>query len=382
VIRQVHFMTAPFGRMLTDYGHLMRALIESGADVHLWTMEPIDDRVTEAHAPGLRCHRLALVRGRHRPLAIARTFGRGVRLAVGHPQATFTTWSVHTNLLCGLPLRALGRRCVFLVPGMGTTFSSDAMRFRLARRVVAPAYRWLFGGPASRVIVQNEDDLTYVTRGLGVDPSHVHLMHGCGVDPASFPFLERMPDRRPPVVLVPARLIREKGIHEAAQASRILHGRGVAHELWFSSAIDPGNPHSLTQAEVDALPAISPAVRVLGHQPSMVPLLRSAHVVCLPTYREGLPTALIEAAACGRPIVTTDVIGARDMVEHERTGLLVPVRDPAALADAIERLLGDAALAERLRRRAHAGYLERCTRAATLAQALEAYASLGPAPAR
>jgi glycosyltransferase involved in cell wall biosynthesis len=139
----------------------------------------------------------------------------------------------------------------------------------------------------------------------------------------------------------------------------------------------PGNPHTLTRAEVDGLPAISSAVRVLGHQPSMAPLFDAAHVVCLPTHREGLPTALLEAAACGRPIVTTDAIGPRDVVRHEHSGLLVPVGDPRALADALERVLCDDALADRLRRAAHRDYLRRGTRAATLAQALPAYHGLG-----
>jgi len=129
-----------------------------------------------------------------------------------------------------------------------------------------------------------------------------------------------------------------EGIFEAAQASLILCQRGIDHELWFSSDIDPANPLSLTRAEADALPSWSPAIRVLGYQPSIMPLLEAAHVVCLPTYREGLPIAL---------------------------------------ADALERVLSDDALADRLRRSAHAQFMRRCTRTATLAQALPAYHSLG-----
>ncbi len=374
---EAHFLAAPFERTLRDYGHLIQHLARSGCDVHLWTMEPIDRGLAGELAPGLACHRLPLLRGRQGPIDSARTFLRGLRLALRKPDAIFTSWSVHTNLLCGTSLRLLDRRCVFLLAGMGSTFSSEALRFRLARIVVVPAYRWLFAGSHSRVIVQNNDDLVYVCGALRVRREHVVLMSGCGVDPRAIPFIEPMPDRRPRVVLVPARLLREKGIFEAAQASRLLLDRGVDHELWFSSDIDPANPHSLSRAEADALPSWSPAIRVLGRQPSILPLLRDAHVVCLPTYREGLPTALIEAAACGRPIVTTDAIGPRDLVRHGDTGLLVPVRDPRALADALQRLLCDDLLAERLRRNAHAHFLHHCTRAATLAQSLPAYHSLG-----
>jgi len=377
VTREAHFLIAPFPGAVLHYGHVMRHLMATGHQVHLWSMEPIDAALVDAEVPGLICHRLPLVRGDHGVVAALRTAVASLALGVRKPDALFTTWSLQTNLLCGVPLRALGRRCVFLVAGMGTVFSSDALRFRLARQVVAPTYRWLFRGEHSRVIVQNDDDVAFVTGVLGVRPDRVHRMHGCGVDPAAYPFAERLPERRPRVVLVPARLVREKGIFEAAEASRLLLARGVEHELWFSSDVDPGSPLSLTRAEADDLPRRSPAIRVLGHPPSIAPLLAAAHVVCLPTYREGLPTALLEAAAAGRPIVTTDAIGPRDVVRHDHSGLLVPVRDPHALADALERVLTDDALAERLRRAAHADYLRRGTRAATLAQALVAYHSLG-----
>ncbi len=374
---EAHFLIAPFQGAVRHYHHLMRHLIGCGYQVHLWTMEPIDPALVEELAPGLRCHRLPLRRGRYGPVAMLRTLARGFRIGRDHPDAIFTTWTIQTNLLCGLPLRLLGRRCIFLMAGMGTVFSCDALRFRIARLLVAPIYSWMFRGESSRVIVQNGDDLEFVTGVLGVRRDRVHQMWGCGANPGDYPFAERMPERRPRVVWVPARLIREKGIFEAARASRILHQRGVEHELWFSSDIDPANPLSLTRAEADALPSWSPAIRVLGYQPSIMPLLEAAHVVCLPTYREGLPTALIEAAAYGRPIVTTDAIGLRDLVRHDDTGLVVPVRDPVALADALERVLSDDALAERLRRSAHAHFMRHCTRTATLAQALPAYHSLG-----
>jgi glycosyltransferase involved in cell wall biosynthesis len=383
VSQEAHFMIASFEGAIRHYGHIMRHLQGRGYEVHLWTMDPIAADLVQALVPGLSCHRLPLVRGDHRMRDALRTVVTAVRLARRHPDAIFTSWSLQTNLTCGLALRAFGRRCVFIAAGMGSAFSSDALRFRLARRIVMPAYRWMFGGPRSQVIVQNRDDHALVTGMLGVPPAQVHLMHGCGIDPAEVPFSEPLSTRRPRVVLVPARLIREKGIFEAAHASRMLCERGVEHELWFTWGIDPGNPFSLTQAEVDALPGISPAIRTLGYQPSIVPLLDAASVVCLPTYREGLPTALLEAAAYGRPIVTTDAIGPRDIVSHEHNGLLVPVGDPRALADALERVLCDDALADRLRRNAHRDYLRRGTRAATLAQALPAYHLLGvPASVR
>jgi glycosyltransferase involved in cell wall biosynthesis len=264
---------------------------------------------------------------------------------------------------------------VFLVPGLGTVFTSSRRRFRAARSLVVPAYRWMFRGDASRVIVLNRDDLAFMTA-LGVPRDRVFLMHGgCGVDPREFPFIAQLPERRPRAVLVPARLIREKGIFEAARASRLLCDRGVAHEMWFSSDVDPGNPLTLTPADVAALPSQSPAIRILGKVPAMPPVFQAAYAVCLPTYREGIPTALVEASATGRPIVTTDAIGPRDLIRHDHNGLVVPVGDAVALADALQRVLTDDALAARLQRNAYDHYLRNCTHDATLAQFLPALAA-------
>lgn len=375
-----HFLIATFSGALDHYGHLMRHLIEAGDAVHLWTMDPIDPALVAARAPGLQCHRLPLSRSQPTPLDAVRTVLRAIRIAARVPGESFTMWSVQTKLLCGLPLRAFNRRCIFLVPGLGTVFSSDLRRFRVARRLVVPAYRWMFRGPSSRVIVLNRDDLGFMTDVIGVPRDRIFVMHGgCGVDPQRFPFVEALPERRPRAVLIPARLIREKGILEAAQASRLLCDRGIAHEMWFSSDIDPGNPLTLSRAEVAALPSVSPAIRVLGNVRDMPPVFQAAYAVCLPTYREGVPTALVEASATGRPIVTTDAVGPRDLIRHEYNGLRVPVGNAVALADALQRVLTDDELARRLQRNAYDHYLRNCTKDATLHQALPAFASLGAA---
>lgn len=375
---EIHFVFAACAGPLSHYGHLLRHLIARGHDVHLWVMEAIDEHAVATRAPGLRCHSLPLARDSRDPVGALRTFLGAVRLAVERPDATFVLYSVQTKLLCGPALRAFNRRCIFLIPGLGTVFSSDLLRFRIGRKAVIAAYRWMFRGSASRVIVLNRNDHAFMTGVIGVPPEQVFVMHGgCGVDARDFPFVEQLPPRRPRAVLVPCRIIREKGIFEAARASALLLARGIEHEMWFSSDIDPGNPLTLTRAEVDALPAISPAIRLLGHVPAMAPVMQAAYAVCLPTYREGIPTALVEASATGRPIVTTDAVGARDLIQHEYNGLRVPMRDAGALADALARVLTDDDLARRLQRNAYEHYLRNCTAEATIAQALPAFGSFG-----
>jgi hypothetical protein len=177
---EAHFLIATFQGALRHYGHLMTHLQRQGYEVHLWTMEPISEEMVDELVPGLTCHRLALVRGRHRVVDAVGTVAQAAALGWRRPDAIFSSWSIQTNLLCGLPLRALGRRCVFILAGMGSVFSSDAAHLRLARRLVVPAYRWMFGGARSQVIVQNRDDQRYVSEVLGVPREKVHLMHGCG----------------------------------------------------------------------------------------------------------------------------------------------------------------------------------------------------------
>ena len=145
----------------------------------------------------------------------------------------------------------------------------------------------------------------------------------------------------PPVVVLPARMLRDKGVVEFVTAARTLLASGIAARFVLAGSADPDNPAGLSEAELRSLSADG-SVEWWGHRDDMAEVLRQAHVVVLPSYREGLPKALVEAAASGRPIVATDVPGCREVVRHEWNGLLVPVRDSAALARAIDRLLRDA----------------------------------------
>jgi glycosyltransferase involved in cell wall biosynthesis len=197
-----------------------------------------------------------------------------------------------------------------------------------------------------RTIFQNPDDLSlFVDRGY-VTHDQARLIRGSGVDPAVF-----SPDPevvRRPIVLLPSRMLTDKGVDDTVAAIRLLRARGVACELWLAGDTDPGNPRAVPEARLKAWNEEGIA-RWLGHVDDMVTLYRQCRLVCLPSYyREGVPKALIEAASCAVPIVTTDAPGCREIVVHDRTGLLVPPRAIDAIAAAIGRLLGDVRLAERM----------------------------------
>lgn len=233
--------------------------------------------------------------------------------------------------MCGTPA-VLGA-----VTGLGSLFAEDRPLYRFARYGVLLGMRWGFHHPNSILAVENADDRNYFVEHRVVPESRTVIIPGAGVTVD-----EIMPVSEPqgiPVILCAARMIRGKGILELAEAARILKKRGVQFEVWLAGGIDSGNPSAITLEELTDINAEG-AAKWLGHQDDIGKLLGSASIFCLPTYyREGLPRVLVEASAAGLPIVTTDVPGCREVVIPGRNGFLVPPRDVAALADALQCLI-------------------------------------------
>ena len=259
------------------------------------------------------------------------------------------------------------------VAGMGYVFTSNDFKARALRPVVRALMRLALGGRNARLILQNPDDVALFEHADLVQYQQIRLIPGSGVDCRRFlPRGEsalRAPDGMMRVVL-PARLLWDKGIAEYIDAARILQGEGRSIRLYLAGEPDLGNPAAVPEAIISDWVAEGLVTR-LGHVDDMPSLLQSMDVVVLPSYREGLPKGLIEAAACGLPLVTTDVPGCREVVTDGVDGLLVPVRDGKALARAIARLHDDPALCYRLgaaaREKALAEFDERIVIQKTLA---------------
>lgn len=241
-------------------------------------------------------------------------------------------------LLGGLAARLAGVRAVVgAVAGLGFLFSGDRRASRVARLL-----KWSLPGliGRGRAIVQNPEDAAMLAD-CGVAPARIRLIRGAGVDTNCFSPQPELPGT--PLVVLPARMLRDKGVAEFVEAARMLRERGVAARFALVGAPDPANPASIAETELRAWMAEG-VVEWWGQREDMPEVYAACHVVCLPSYREGLPKALLEAAACGRAIVTTDAPGCREIVRDGENGLLVPVRDAAALAIALRRLLEDGAL--------------------------------------
>lgn len=225
--------------------------------------------------------------------------------------------------------------------GMGYLFSSKSLKARLLRPVAAMLLRIALGSKCGGVILQNPDDRALLISARLVSAATINLIRGVGVDPASFPMVAEA--KGVCVVVLPARMLADKGVREFVEAARFLKQQGVQARFALVGAPDPENPTTLSIQELEAWQAEG-LIEYWGWRKNMAQVFQQSHIVCLPSYREGLPKALLEAAASGRPIVTTDVPGCREVVQNGKNGLLVPARDAVQLGLALRMLIDNADL--------------------------------------
>jgi glycosyltransferase involved in cell wall biosynthesis len=226
---------------------------------------------------------------------------------------------------------------VFAVSGLGYVFLAKGRRAWAQRQVVLQCYRVAFGHPNSRVIFQNTHDRDLFTAATGRAIAHA-IVPGNGIDLAEFRSTP-LPEGAPLVVL-PARMLWDKGVGEFVQAARELRARGVNARFALVGPADGRNPSAIPEATLRSWTEEG-IVEWWGMQTDMASVYATAAIVCLPSYREGMPRALIEAAACGRPVVTSDAPGCRDAIRPGVTGLLAKVRDAESLTGALRELLED-----------------------------------------
>ena len=236
-------------------------------------------------------------------------------------------------LLAGVPVR------INALTGLGYVYASQRLKARVLRPLVSLGLRLLLPRGRARLIVLNEDDAADLAAITGLCPERIVVIPGTGVDLVEFQPSDE-PAEVPPVVAMVGRMLTDKGVHELVSAVERLRAAGQAVILRLVGAPDPKNPASI---DADQLAAWADAgtIDYRGFVRDIPAVWREAHVAVLPSYREGLGMSLIEAAACGRPLIATDVAGCRQAVVDGVTGMLVPARDSVALATAIEALLAD-----------------------------------------
>ena len=330
---------------------LARAAREAGFTVHVATAPDFAEHVAQIKAHGLIFHPLRLQRGRWsvreeaRLTLQLRALYRELRPDVVH----------HVTIkpvLCGTLAARLTAvpAIVNSMSGLGFVYTATDRWAGLRRHVVELSYRALLASRAIRVIFENSDDLRmFIDRRL-VDSRQAVLIRGVGVDLERF----RLAPARSgvPLVVLPGRMLWDKGVREFCAAAALVRASGIAARFVLVGGLDDGNPSAVPESWLREQER-GGAVEWWGQRQDMTAVYAAAHIVCLPSYREGLPTVLVEAAACGCALVTTDVPGCREVVRDGDTGLLVPPRDPQALAQALGTILLDAPQRARFSERAH-----------------------------
>lgn len=238
--------------------------------------------------------------------------------------------------LAALKMRNI--RVVNNLAGQGFLRTSPSIKARLLRLLIWNAFRFLLRQPQSWSLVQNEDDYRFLARQIGVEPKNIYLVRGSGVDLQQFrPSPEPSGD---PVVLLASRMLWNKGVREFVEAAQLVRRKGIVANFVLAGRTDPSSPAAISERQLMEWQNAG-SIQWWGHCEDMPAIMARSNLVCLPSYAEGVPKVLLEAAASGRAIVATDVAGCRDVVRDKVNGLLVPARDSARLADAIIDLLNN-----------------------------------------
>jgi glycosyltransferase involved in cell wall biosynthesis len=325
-------------------GELIRELLADGAEVHVTApdFESDSDSSQALSEWGVTVHQVAMSRTGMNPLSDLRSLTAYRRLFrrlrpdayLGYT-AKPVIYGILAAWLVGVPRR------VAMITGLGYGFQGDSRRAFL-RAVVANLYRAALRR-ATNVIFQNPDDLrTFQSLALLSPHSKVSVVNGSGVDLAKFK-PHPLPEG-PLVFLMIARLLGDKGVREYVSAARLLAQEHSGVRFLLVGPRDPG-PDAIPAAEL-AQWVSEGIIDYLGEQRDVRPFLAACSVYVLPSYREGTPRSVLEAMATGRPVITTDAPGCRQTVMEGKNGMLVPVRDAQALADAMMALAADTAKRE------------------------------------
>ncbi|CAB3760312.1 glycosyltransferase family 4 protein [Paraburkholderia humisilvae] len=313
---------------------LIRTLVERGVQV---TVIAPRDRTTELLVRmGCRFIELGVASKGTNPLADLHTMWQLVRLYRSiRPHVVFH-YTIKPNIYGSVAARLAGVASVAVTTGLGYVFIQKSRAAEVAKRL----YRFAFRFPREIWFLNRDDEAAFIEQNLLVYPERARLLHGEGVDLVQFapvPLPERA-SRAEFVFVLIGRLLWDKGIGEYVEAARQLRERYPLARFQLLGPLGVDNPSALSRADVDAWQQEG-IVDYLGEAYDVRPVIAAADCVVLPSYREGVPRTLMEAAAMSRPIVATDVPGCREVVEHGVNGLLCDARSVNSLAGQLARML-------------------------------------------
>jgi len=234
------------------------------------------------------------------------------------------------------------KKIVNALGGMGYMFISTSLKAKILKRIIKILWRLLLKNTNQKLILQNPTDFNSFKKILS--ETQLRLIAGAGINIKDFPYT---PEPTCPIkILMVSRLLWDKGVDEYIKAANTLKNTYPDVHFQIAGDIDPENPNSLTSQDLENTLS-NTALECLGPRKDIAYLYQNSHIAVLPSYREGLPKSLLEACSTGRPIVTTDVPGCRDVVKNNKNGFVVPVRNASLLAKAIEKLILDPNMRQR-----------------------------------
>lgn len=358
----------PLARSLLDAGHEVVAITPPG---------PYGPQLERA---GLRWRALPLKRRSISPTLEAAHVARLYREFRREQPDLLHSFTVKCVVYGAFAARMSGLPAVVnSLDGLGYVFSSTDIKARLLSPVISRLLRGSAAMKKSRIVVQNAGDREFLlSRAIAVDKRIRLIDGGVGVDTERFKPVSADVKNNPPRVVFASRLLKEKGIEDFVAAAQILHRRDVDCRFVVAGNPDPGNPGSISQEQLAEWREIE-GLDLIGHTDDMPGLLASADIVVLVTdYGEGVPRILIESAACGVPVITSDQAGCREIVDHGENGLVVHPRDPVALADAVQTLLADNEMRAAMGRAGRRKVVEKFDERAIIARTLNVYRELQP----
>ena len=317
--------------------------IKQGYEVHVATK--ITDQLNFLEMNGMIVHPLNI----HRSgiISIASEFLKILFLLYRITPEVVHLVTIKPVIFGGIATRLLGSSSVVsAISGLGFVFIDNRFIGKIRKKIVLYLYRIALNHKNQKIIFQNSDDKNVLVSLARVSHEKTVLIPGSGVNLFKYK-TSPPPERDFPVVMFASRFLIDKGIREFVHAAELINSVEHCADFALVGGIDLFNPASIQQDELDEWKRKG-NVEIWEYSSNMEKTLLNATIVTLPSYREGYPKILIEAAACGRAIVTTNVPGCRDAIESNVTGLLVPVKDAVLLAESISILLDNKKKCEKM----------------------------------
>lgn len=313
---------------------LIKSLIASGYEVV--AVAPDDAYSGRLAEIGCRYIPIAMDNQGTNPVRDALLVCRFIKLFLSEKPDAYLGYTVKPNVYGSMAAHLLGVPVVNNIAGLGSVFIKNGWQAKLVRLLY-----WLGLSRSATIFFQNDDDRQQFIAEKIVNASKTELLPGSGIDLRKFnveAVSENLTVSKPFRFILIARMLWDKGVGEYVEAARLLKDQGLNAEVCLLGFVDVQNPSAISKSQMDTWTSQG-FVSYLGSSDDVRKEISSADCVVLPSYREGTPRTLLEAAAMGKPIITTDAIGCREVVDDGINGFLCKVRDASDLAEKMKSML-------------------------------------------